>query len=210
MKATELLYPASCVLCGQPAPAHRLCPDCEKQLRRQSGWRMLAEVETLYAASYAGAVRHLLLDCKFHARTVCFDPFAALLAQRWQETGRRADVVSWVPCSPWRARARGFDQSEELARRTGALLGLPVQETLRRRLFSRRQSNLDAGQRRQNARSGFLQSRNADVVGQCVLLVDDILTTGATLSVCGQLLREAGARQVTGLVVACGNAEKQA
>ena len=115
------------------------------------------------------------------------------------------DCVVAVPLHRRRQLARGFNQAAELA----AQLGLPVVGALRRIRPTAPQAELPAGRRRVNVRGAFAPargfragSRGTAVEGACVLLVDDVTTTGATLDACARVLRRAGAREVRALTLA--------
>jgi predicted amidophosphoribosyltransferase len=113
---------------------------------------------------------------------------------------RGADVVTWVPLSRRRKAERGFDQARVLAVAVGREMGLPVRCLLRRTVSTGPQAKRDATERRSAMRGSFLVRERAQVDG-CVLLVDDVLTTGATAGACAEVLLERGASSVV-LVVA--------
>ena len=107
------------------------------------------------------------------------------------------------PAEPKRLRERGFNQAELLARRVGELCGLPCAPTLRKIRHTRPQSGLAGdGERKANAEGAYKLLPGAALSGKRVVLVDDVVTSGATLSQCARLLREAGAEAVYGLTLA--------
>ncbi|WP_396623459.1 ComF family protein [Luteitalea sp.] len=118
------------------------------------------------------------------------------------------DIVVPVPLHPWRRLTRGFNQAERVAR----ALGAPVAHPLARLRWRPAQAGLPAEARRGNVHGtvGLWPSFTArgaaavraSVAGARVLLVDDVITTGGTLSACAQVLREAGAREVRAAVIA--------
>ncbi len=110
-----------------------------------------------------------------------------------------ADVVTWVPLAPRRRAGRGFDQAEVLARHVASLLGLPARHLLRRRVDTREQARRSGAERRVALRDAFEPIADAPA---SVLLVDDVLTTGATAAACAEALRRAGARRVVVLAAA--------
>lgn len=160
------------------------------------------------AAAYDGAMRQLLHALKYDGRRRLADGLGALMRERCAEVLEGADLVVPVPLH-WRRRlVRGFNQADDLARR----LGLPVCHALRRARFTRPQFGLGDRQRRTNVRGAFAPRRRglapgpgADprrVARACVVLVDDLTTTGATLRECAEVLKELGAREVRAITAA--------
>ena len=111
-----------------------------------------------------------------------------------------AEVLTWVPLTRRRKARRGFDQAQVLAVAVGRAAGLPVEGLLRRAVSTGPQARRDAASRRAAMRGAFVVRERARVPG-AVLLVDDVLTTGATAAACAEALLAHGASQVT-LVVA--------
>src|SRR5262249_22206839 len=107
------------------------------------------------------------------------------------------------PLHPGRERARGFNQALLLARRVGGAWTVPVcADALKRTLATRPQTELSAEARRANVRGAFALRRPERVNGRHVILVDDVMTTGATLTACARCLRAGGASTVGVLTVA--------
>jgi len=114
-----------------------------------------------------------------------------------------AQALVPVPLHPRRQRTRGFNQSELLADALGRGAGIVVAASaLVRREDTRSQTGLTAAARRANVKGAFAVRRRAQIAGRTVVLVDDVLTTGATASACAQALRAAGAREVRLLTAA--------
>ncbi len=145
------------------------------------------------AATHAGEAATLVRRLKYGGCTAAVGPLADAMAR----LAPPADVVTWVPASRGRRRDRGFDQAELLARAMARRLGLRARRLLRR-----------TDNRPQTARSreGRLQGpdlkavRRRQVAGLRVLLVDDVVTTGSTLSRAAAVLEDLGAGDVVGLV----------
>jgi ComF family protein len=161
-------------------------------------------VQVEWCAMYSGPVRSAIHALKYGGQRRLVEPLAEAIAERWLHAGAGGQVMTWVPVHPSRRRERGFDQAEELARATSRLLGMPVLACLERRRSSVAQHSL--GQRARALNVGGIFSvpdaaRRA-VEGRWVVVVDDVLTTGATLSGCAQALLAARARAVSGITVA--------
>ena len=123
--------------------------------------------------------------------------FETKLGEDTVQLARGFDGVCWVPVSKKRRKSRGYDQSELLARVIAKKLSLPLVPALQKHAERGPQSQLkDAAQRRSNASGAFSVLPGADVSGKTLLLIDDIVTTGATLSECCRVLKGAGAARV--------------
>jgi ComF family protein len=152
-------------------------------------------------------LRDVIHGLKFQGRRSLASALGALLRETGAALLSGADAVVPVPLHPWRQWQRGYNQADLLA----ATLGLPVWRVLKRTRATRSQSRLDALSRRHNVHRAFAPggwwpgSRGAAarrVSGRVVVLVDDVLTTGATLEACARALQAAGASEVRALTAA--------
>lgn len=154
------------------------------------------------AAVYEGGLRDAVHALKFSGRRALANPLGDLA---FEECGVSfsgpIDALIPVPLARDRERERGFNQAALLARRIGQHVGVPTRSSwLTRSRPTRPQSDLSAAERRANVRDAFRASDR--VAGRHVVLVDDVLTTGATLDACARALRAAGARRIGVLTVA--------
>ena len=186
-----------CSRCGLPleSPASR-CPDCSRSLPGFDACRAVFV--------YAGAAKDLVLSLKHGAAFELAWPLGRLMAATAVVTGlARVDLVVPVPVTPVRARVRGYNQAALLARAVGKSLGVAAgMRALRRVLDPGPQGHHSREERRARVRGCFEVSRGAEVDGRRVLLIDDVVTTGATASECARVLKEAGASFVGVLAVA--------
>ena len=194
----ETLFPARCVGCGRP-PAG-LCPACLNAARRAgaSPAPPPPAVDRWVAAfAYEGAVREALARLKYrNARSALPALASALVGRLRAEPLGPVDVVTWPPTTAARRRGRGFDQAEHLARAVARGLGVPARPCLVRSA-GRSQTGRSAEERR---RGPVFDA--GSVAGLRVLLIDDVATTGATLTAAAQALRSAGAGWVGAATVA--------
>jgi len=205
----EISFPQRCPGCGVPAgPERLLCPQCWRAIpragvtvcvrclsrgragdacTRHPGFRAgAAWVYDEAAALVVGAL-------KFEGRTALAPVLAAEMAA-WVPPGPRVDLVTPVPLHPARCRERGYNQSRLLAEELAIRIEAPfVDGLLARRRATRAQTGLPAAERRENVSGAFEVVKPHAVRGRCVLLVDDVVTTGATLAACLEALEAAGA-----------------
>jgi ComF family protein len=190
------LTPPLCMICGDPLSSWRRiepddrCPRC--RVHRGSIARSRA------VGHYDGGLRDILHAFKFDGRRTLAGPLAALMRLHGRTVLEGADAVVPVPLHWRRHWRRGFNQSAALA----SGLDLPVVHALRRRRHTRTQADLPARQRHANVRNAFRVRRGTRLTGACVVLVDDVSTTGATLEACAAALVGAGVCQVRALTAA--------
>jgi ComF family protein len=209
----DFVLPPACAGCGREGQL--LCPPCQAPFRRRldepPGVPLglpahlppgLAQLEWLVA--YSGTCRMALHALKYGGIRDLAGPLGAALAQRWARAGRLGELLVPVPIHAARLRARGYDQAVLLAEAAGHGLGLPVVQALQRTQRTAAQHALGRGARAANVGQAFVlrAAAQARVAGREIVLVDDILTTGATLRACAAVLEAHGARAVAGLVVA--------
>lgn len=204
-EAWDGALPGLCARCGDRLPrSHRPCRRCGAEPGRHvaAACGLEAIDEVVAPLRYLDGARALVLALKFHGKTPAAVPLGALLADAVVEAGVPGDLVVPVPLSARRQRTRGHNQADELARPLARATGVPrdARALVRRRDIAP-QSGLSRSARARNPRGAFA-ARRERVEGRCVLLVDDVLTTGATASACARALRRAGAARVV-LAVAC-------
>jgi competence protein ComFC len=150
------------------------------------------------AVPFSGRARQVLLGFKYGNRRAIAAHLAGLLVNRMARSGTQVDVVTWAPTSPRRRRSRGFDQAELIARQVARQLGVPC-----RRLLERDgPADPQTGQGRAGRFHGPVFRSHPRVPRSRVLVVDDVVTTGATLASAATVLQQAGAREVVRAAVA--------
>ncbi len=148
---------------------------------------------------YEGGPRSLVLALKLRSARTAAAPLVEAMTTAAYRARIDADVVTWVPARTRDIHRRGFDHAEVLARGVAERLGLPRDRLLQRRGVQRDQAGLDRLQRLSNLAGAF---HTPGAVGDRVLLVDDLVTTGATAASCAGALSGAGAATIT-LLVGC-------
>lgn len=224
--ALDLAFPAACAGCGREGePLCAACrPSLDARLELRGGTPIglpadlpapLLQLE--WCAPFAGPVRGALHQLKYAGERRLAEPLGEAVARRWSRVGVGANVVVPVPVHAARERQRGYDQAVLIAEVAARELRLPFVRALERARATVAQFELDRERRSSNVRGAFRvreasgasvrrAAMGADgtqgIAGQWILLVDDVITTGATLAACAMALEEAGAFAVSAVAVA--------
>ncbi len=196
-----LSTPPVCESCGAPRSGLGYAQGEERGLRCRMCQELPGHIRRRSAGPYDGVLRLLVHALKYGGRRSLAVPLGNLLRRAGRELLSDADYVVPVPLYPLRRWTRGFNQATDLARQ----VGLPVVEALYRRRATLPQTGLTAAERKRNVRSAFAVKRrwrHRDIDGRRIVIIDDVYTTGATMEACADPLRQAGARQVSGLTIA--------
>ena len=196
-EALERISPPWCRCCGAPLGTEGLCGACRTRRPRFAYARA--------ALRYGDVAREAIHAFKFGGRRGLANPLGDLLAGLGVSAlpGALPDLLVPVPLHPRRARERGYNQAILLARRLERAWGVPVAaDALLREVPTLPQADLDAAARRRNVRDAFVVRRPEVIEGRHVVLVDDVLTTGATAGECARVLIRAGAGTVGVITVA--------
>jgi ComF family protein len=202
--AMAMAFAPGCASCAALLESPHSGPVCDACWRAVGPfalpWRGSAVGDALSAAPYDGPLRNIIHAWKFERRQSLVRPLGALVRERCAAVLDGADAAAPVPMTPWRQWRRGFNQADDLARR----LGLPVVRPLARWRHRPAQASLHSDQRRRNLAGAMLvlRHRRASVRGRVIVLVDDVVTTGATLEACAAALQDAGAKDVRAVTVA--------
>jgi competence protein ComFC len=157
---------------------------------------------------YDGPVRAALMRLKFSGLSQAASAFGLPMVESLARSPPAAPIIgqgdpfllTWVPLGPGRRRQRGYDQAEVLAQTVGGLTGLPVRALLRRTVETAPQARRPGPERRRALRGVFVAVGRIEAAR--VVLIDDVLTSGATVAACAAVLREAGAAEVGVLTAA--------
>jgi competence protein ComFC len=218
---TSLFYPPVCTVCSESIEwGEYLCLDCQAKAPRitppfcercsepfsgaissdfecaNCAHRRLYFEAAVAVYRSRGVVRHVIHQFKYgHQMHLCRPVGEWLCTALYDErlSRRQFDMIVPVPLHPARQRERGFNQAGLLAKLLSERISVPVKPLLQRTRYTTTQTAFDRSERMENLRGAFRLRRKADVRGWRVLLVDDVLTTGATLSECARVLKKAGA-----------------
>lgn len=209
----DVLLPPACPGCGREGAA--VCSKCLPSLARRrdeppgvplglATAQPPGLVQLEWCCSYSGVARAALAALKYDGELRLVEVLAEQMAARWARAGIGGDVLVPVPVHAARLKERGFDQAELLARAAGRLLKMPVATVLERATRTAAQHSLGRRARAANVGGAFAVKPGGrpQVSGGWIVLVDDVVTTGATFSGCAGALYAAGAHAVSGLALA--------
>ena len=213
----DLALPARCPGCGAEGPP--ICDAClpalDARLDLPGGVPIglpsdipapLLQLE--WCAPFSGLIRRALHELKYAGEKRIAVPLGAAVARRWRRAGAGGDLLVPVPVHADRARRRGYDQAELIADAAARELGLPCAPILERARATIAQFDLDRSARTSNVsgafrlRDGAATDPGLPLARRWVILVDDVVTTGATLAACADPLLAAGAIGVSAVTVA--------
>jgi ComF family protein len=210
-RALDVALPGVCAGCNREGLP--LCDDCrpalDVRLTAVPGVPLglpadlpepLLQLE--WCAPFTGVTRRALHELKYGGERRLARPLGEAIAARWSAAGSGGEILVPVPASPKRVRDRGYDQAVLLATEAGRRLGLPVVEAVRRARDTEAQFDLGREARGRNVRDAFVVTEPSRINARWVILVDDVVTTGATLAGCAAQLLTAGALGVSGVTVA--------
>lgn len=207
---TDLLYPPRCVFCQSLMQQcdMQICKACKQTLTPPQEDRKGNFFKVCISAlPYEDTVRSSIIRMKLKNRKSYIKTYGKLLAEQIrQKLDGKYDVITWVPISWLRKMQRGYDQDRLIAEAVAEELSKPIEKLLLKTRHTRRQSSIrDVAQRRSNVLNTYRCVSKEAVTGKRILLIDDVITSGATLSECSKMLLLADAAQVVCATVATAN-----
>ena len=211
----NLIYPLRCAACGKslnPVDEFGVCRVCLNKIRRNpkpySRSCGLFFFEKAYSAClYEGALKELIRLFKYKGRISLAKILSKLMIDFIKENDEilyGIDIITFVPIQARRLRERGFNQSRALALNLSKEFGIPVTDALKKTKLTKPQNELTRNERLTNLKNAFKARGRLKLKGNAILLIDDVMTTGATLSECSKVLLDAGAESVRCLTLARG------
>lgn len=206
-RVLELFYPTKCAFCHRLTGGDKVCKSCAEKLPltpaggQAQKFPFISQcVSPLY---YEGDVRESLHRYKFGGLSHYCTAYAPFMAKCIDENQISCDIITWVPLSRKRLRQRGYDQARLLAAELSKKAGIECCRLLKKTRNNPAQSGTGGAEKRRANVSGVYTALSPEkITGKSILIVDDIVTTGATLSECGRMLLSAGAKEVKAVTVA--------
>lgn len=224
-KAEDILFPNyQCPFCKTETPDGVVCENCNK-LRIAPNYCIKCgahvgadsavciqckDYERIFDQSfsvfaYSGKVASAVQRLKFNSEKFLAKDFANLLAQKFKEVAASVDFVTFVPSTKKRIKERGYNQAQEIANEFAKLVNIPCLEVLTKTKETAHQTELSRKERLENIIGSIAVLDKWQVKGKNALVIDDVFTTGSTISACAKALKKAGAAKVYGLTLAKTN-----
>lgn len=227
LKLIELLFPKTCMGCGKfikiNAVNKWLCKDCEedfeladsKYYKCEKCGRIIDYIGTCEFCSqndvyydqgytifeYEGKIRKSIINYKFNEMKCFSDYYSEIMADYFNnKCSNEYDYVTSVPLYRSKYWARGYNQSEVIAKKFSNKINVPYNRILKKIINTKQQSTLSATNRHKNIKDAFMCIK--DIQNKNILIIDDILTTGSTINECCKTLKAAGAKKVDFIVLA--------
>lgn len=211
-RLVDLIAPRACVVCGGRLGIHEffICGSCNLQLPRTNyadnpyendmarlfwGQLPVERCAALFFYQGGSGPSQILYELKYKNHPEIGEFFGTMMAEEWNDTGffEGIDLIVPVPLAKERQRQRGYNQSLHIARGIGSVTRLPiVTNAVSREQFVESQTQKDRWQRNENVEGCFRLNDGSALKGRHVLLVDDVVTTGATICSCGREMLKAG------------------
>lgn len=205
IRLLDCIFPPRCVFCGKAiSSGEQICSECASNNKKMNSVRCIElpdyekTIQCAIPFLYDGNVRNSIIQFKFYGKKQYAAYYASVMAEQIANNflALHIDVVTSVPISEARMKVRKYNQSELIAKDIAKQLNLSYKSLLIKTKNNKEQHKLHVKERRQNVK-GVYQAVNAkEIEGRTVLLIDDIITTGATVSECCRVLFLANAKSV--------------
>lgn len=203
-----VIYPVNdvCIACGTDTSSRRLCEKCEAGIMKCNQVAILEASESadkfkcLSAVYYSNVVVELVLALKYKSDFAAGNILAEYMINIIKEI--KFDIITFVPSDKKALKKRGYNQSEFLARTIGKNFNVPAKKFIEKSRATKDQIGLDKEARWHNLKGSFLVKKNKLIRNKIILLVDDVITTGATAFLCAEELKKSGAKEVIVLTAA--------
>ena len=218
----DLFFPKFCIGCntegtwlcqnckGEILPVQmQVCPKCNKMsqsgkycLRCGKDSALKGIVVSLYFEE--GATKELIHNFKYNSIKELTPFLGEKMVQVLRDNPTKIDIITFVPVHVMRMASRGYNQAELLAEYVSQKIEIKIEKLLTKTRNTKRQVGLKRQQRKNNLSGAFKANQNVDISNKKILIIDDVTTTGQTLEECAKVLKNAGAKEVWGLVISRG------
>lgn len=190
----EVIYPKKtlCIVCGEEE-AEGLCIKCNRDIKK-------CDINDRSYAYYNSTMKKLILDFKFKRDFNAGEILSGFLVQKLKYE-KKDYILTYVPISKNKLKSRGFNQSEYLCNQAAKKLNVRVLETLEQVKETKEQKTLSKDERQKNILNAFKAINIEKIKGKNIVLIDDVITTGATLKECEKILKNSGVKRIKLLTI---------
>lgn len=197
----DSLFPTgvTCLYCDKEIndDINGLCFECASAMEQNEKFDASYGERTIYSAfSYNGLARKIILRAKDSDAPHLTRPMAKYIAELYKIIGKGCDCIAYVPCSKSNLRKRGYDHMKHTATFLSEELELPVANALKRVGKAHDQTDVNIEDRKRNVENAFVCDKKEKIIGKRVLLIDDLVTTGATMNACAAALSQANPKEI--------------
>ena len=206
----EFIYPTRCAFCHRLTEnGEKVCARCSHELPRRREPVLNIHIpyvsKTICPFYYENYVRDSLLRYKFEGLRAYAEIYSEFLAKSIDETALSCDIITWVPLSKKRYRKRGYDQAQLIAENLARRMNVKCEKLIEKTVDNPAQSGSgNAAKRKANVKGVYAALKPEYIKGKRILIIDDIVTTGATISECAGVLHKCGAAEIMAGAVAGG------
>ena len=189
-----------CPLCGRVVEDYGLCHECFSLINKDPAYYYDIEGldDLIVSSTYSGIMRRLIIDFKFKGKLSYGEIISEIMTEKILEKNLKDQVITYVPMHRKKEGERGYNQSKILADKIARNVDLPCQDVFEKVIDTKFQVGLKKFDREENLRDAFEVKNYAEEI----IIVDDVITTGATISELTKLAKKAGIKKVTALIAA--------
>lgn len=189
-----------CPLCGREVEVYGLCHECLGLINKNPAYYYDLEGldDLIVSSTYSGIMRRLIIDFKFKGKLSYGEIISEIMTEKILEKNLKDQVITYVPMHKKKEGERGYNQSKILAEKIARNLDLTCQDVFEKVIDTKFQVGLKKFDREENLRDAFEVKNYAEEI----IIVDDVITTGATISELTKIAKKAGIKKVTALIAA--------
>ncbi|WP_196001129.1 ComF family protein [Clostridium sp. 1001271B_151109_B4] len=198
----DIVYPMEekCIIC-EIEGFIGICDCCKTEIKRC----YMEDKKSISYGFYGGVLKKLILELKYNKNFTAAEILSNLILEIINNQNIKADVICYVPMTKKAIKKRGFNQCEVISKSISYTTGIPISNCIIKSKNTKEQKTLSKDERKSNIQGAFNIKRNYDIKNKHVILIDDVITTGATLDECKKILLKYGANEITVLTIAKSN-----
>ncbi|MDY3903033.1 ComF family protein [Peptoniphilus sp.] len=190
----------NCPICGKIVNNYGLCSDCFDLINKDPVFYYNIEglEDLIVSSTYSGIMRKLIIDFKFNGKLAYGEIISEIMIEKLLEKNLSSEVLTYVPMYKYKERERGYNQSKILAEDIAKKLDLKCEDVFEKAIDTKFQVGLKKHEREENLKDSFKVIK----IPEEIIIVDDVITTGATIRELTKIARASGVKKVTALIAA--------